>query len=44
MPRIKKSDNKLGQIINFYEHVPKKYLEDVAYKSKFIEICIALSA
>ena len=29
MPRIKKSDNKLGQIINFYEHVPKKYLEDV---------------
>lgn len=30
MPRVKKvpSDNK-GQIINFYEHVPKKYLDDV---------------
>lgn len=30
MPRVKKTpiDNK-GQIINFYEHVPKKYLDDV---------------
>ena len=30
MPRVKKTpiDNK-GQIINFYEHVPKKYLDEV---------------
>jgi len=34
MPRIKKSDNKLGQIINFYEHVPKKYLDDVENPNK----------
>ena len=30
MPRVKKTPvDKTGQIINFYEHVPKKYLDDV---------------
>lgn len=30
MPRVKKTPvDKTGQIINFYEHVPKKYLDEV---------------
>jgi ABC-type dipeptide/oligopeptide/nickel transport system ATPase component len=30
MPRVKKAPiDKTGQIINFYEHVPKKYLDEV---------------
>ena len=33
MPPRKKAPSNNGQIINFYEHVPKKYLDDIDNKS-----------
>ncbi len=37
MPPRKKAPANNGQIINFYEHVPKKYLDEINFFLNYIK-------